>query len=137
MSWLRSLASGLRTLFQKQQVDGELDEEVSGFMEMAANEKVKQGMERKDALREVRVERGSLDVTKEVVGASAVDDVRRGPKRVLVRVAHEVPEDLLGSDDLLGWECGEQVFCMSGNSDRVSLRRLVPRFEPWSFVLAI
>jgi putative ABC transport system permease protein len=57
-------------LFQKQRLDGELDEEVSGFLEMAADEKVKQGMQRKDALREVRVERGSLDVTKEVVGAS-------------------------------------------------------------------
>jgi putative ABC transport system permease protein len=34
---------------------------------MAAEEKMKRGMSRKDALRAVRLERGSLEVTKEVV----------------------------------------------------------------------
>ena len=34
---------------------------------MEAAEKMKQGMNRKDALREVRVVRGSLEVTKEIV----------------------------------------------------------------------
>src|SRR5438552_17858362 len=34
---------------------------------MAVEEKMKQGMSRKDALRAVRLERGSLDVTKEIV----------------------------------------------------------------------
>ncbi len=67
MSLLRSMAGGLRSLFQKEQVSQELDEELSGFLEMAAEEKMKQGMSRKDALRAVRLERGSLDVTKEVV----------------------------------------------------------------------
>jgi hypothetical protein len=42
-----------------------LDEELRGFLEMAAEEK--QGMSRKDALRAARLERGSLEVTKEVV----------------------------------------------------------------------
>ena len=67
MSLLRNMASGLRSLFRKEQVDGELDEELSGFLEMAAEEMMKQGMSRKDALRAVRLERGSLDVTKEIV----------------------------------------------------------------------
>jgi len=48
----------LRSLFRKKQVKQELDEELRGFMEMAAEEKVKQGMSRKDALRAVRLERG-------------------------------------------------------------------------------
>jgi len=48
-------------------VEWELDEELRGFLEMAAEEKMKQGMSRKDALRAVRLERGSLEVTKEVV----------------------------------------------------------------------
>src|SRR5437773_8182988 len=39
----------------------------ASFLEMAAEEKVKQGVSRKDALRAVRLERGSLDVSKEVV----------------------------------------------------------------------
>src|SRR6266478_9715721 len=67
MSLLRNIASGLRSLFRKGQVSRELDEELNGFLEMAAEEKMKQGMSRKDALRAVRLERGSLDVTKEIV----------------------------------------------------------------------
>src|SRR5229473_2824033 len=67
MSLLRNIASGLRSLFQKGQVSQELDEELNGFLEMAAEEKMKQGMSRKDALRAVRLERGNLEVTREVV----------------------------------------------------------------------
>jgi len=39
MSLLRNITSGLRTLFRKEQVSQELDEELSGFLEMAAEEK--------------------------------------------------------------------------------------------------
>jgi predicted permease len=67
MSLLRSLSDGLRSLFRKERVEGELDEELRSFLEMAAEEKMKHGMSRKDALRAVRLERGSLEVTKEVV----------------------------------------------------------------------
>src|SRR5437762_11205602 len=67
MSLLRSITSGLRALFRKERVSQELDEELNGFLEMAAQEKMRQGMSRKDALRAVRLERGSLEVTKEVV----------------------------------------------------------------------
>jgi hypothetical protein len=37
----------------------DLDEELRGFLEMAAEEKMKEGMSRKDALRAVRLERGA------------------------------------------------------------------------------
>src|SRR6266478_1296874 len=67
MSLLRSLSDGLRSLFRKERVEGELDEELRSFLDMAAQEKMKEGMTRKDALRAVRLERGSLEVTKEVV----------------------------------------------------------------------
>src|SRR5215467_2940095 len=67
MSFLRSIASGLQSLFRKERVERELDEELNGFLEMAVEEKTKQGMNRKDALRAVRLERGSLDATKEQV----------------------------------------------------------------------
>ncbi len=67
MSLLRSITSGLRSLFRKEQVRQELDEELNGFLEMAADEKVKQGMSRTEALRAVRLERGNLEVTKEIV----------------------------------------------------------------------
>src|SRR5215831_18940560 len=67
MSLIRHIATGLRSLFRKEQVDLELDEELRVYQEMAAEEKVKDGMSRKDALRAVRLERGSLELTKEVV----------------------------------------------------------------------
>src|SRR5436309_11882847 len=71
MSLLRNIASGVRSLFRKEQVSHELDEELNGFLEMAAEEKIKQGMSRRDALRAVRLERGSLDVAKEGVRTSS------------------------------------------------------------------
>jgi putative ABC transport system permease protein len=67
MSVLRKISSGLRSLFRKERVEKDLDEELIGFLEMAAEEKIKQGMSRKDAFRAVRLERGNLDVTKEEV----------------------------------------------------------------------
>jgi hypothetical protein len=82
VSLLRNITSGLRSLFQKEQVDRELNEELSAYLEMEAAEKMKQGMSPKDALRAVRLERGSLEVTKEVVrsgGWESLGDVLAGP----------------------------------------------------------
>ena len=67
MSILRNIAGGLRSLFRKEQVSHELDEELNAFLEMAGEEKMKQGMSRRDALRAVCLERGNLEATKEVV----------------------------------------------------------------------
>jgi MacB-like periplasmic core domain len=67
VSLLRNIASGLRSLFRKERIEGELDEELRSFLEMAAEEKIKQGVSRKEALRAVRLERGSVEVTKEVL----------------------------------------------------------------------
>src|SRR5213082_1678790 len=67
MSLFRNFATGLRSLFRKNQVDRELDEELGAYLEMEAAEKMRQGLSREDALREVRLERGSLEVTKELV----------------------------------------------------------------------
>src|SRR5260221_7540778 len=64
MSLLRNITSGLRSLFRKDQVDRELNEELGAYLEMEAAEKMKQGMSRKDA---VRLERGGLELAEEVV----------------------------------------------------------------------
>jgi Flp pilus assembly protein TadB len=66
MSLLRSRASVLVSRFRKERVDRELDEELHGFLEMAAEE-MKQGLSRRDALKAVRFKRGSLEATKGVV----------------------------------------------------------------------
>src|SRR5438105_2441337 len=67
MFLLRNITSGLRSLFRKERVDRELDEELGAYLEMEAAEKMRQGVSRKDALREVRLECGSLEVTREIV----------------------------------------------------------------------
>src|SRR5215469_12699952 len=64
MSFLRNITSGLRSLFQKKQVDRDLNEELSAYQEMAAEEKIKDGLSRTGDLRAVRLERGSLELTK-------------------------------------------------------------------------
>ena len=58
------------SLLRKERVEGELDEELGGFLEMAAEEKMKLGMSRKEALRAVRLERGQLELAKEAVRAA-------------------------------------------------------------------
>ncbi len=75
MSLFRNIARGLRSLFRKEQVDQEFNEELSAYLEMAAEEKMKQGMNRKDALRAVRLERGSLELSKEVVRSAGWESV--------------------------------------------------------------
>jgi len=67
MSLLRTIANGLRTLFRKEQVEGELDEELRSYVNMAIEEKVQQGMSRTGAARAVRLERGSVGGAKESV----------------------------------------------------------------------
>ena len=62
MVFLRNIVTGLRSLFRKEQVDRELNEELRAYQDMATEEKIKQGMSPKDALRAVRLERGSLEV---------------------------------------------------------------------------
>ena len=44
MSLLRNITTGLRSLFRKEQVDRELDEELRAYQAMAAEEKMKDGM---------------------------------------------------------------------------------------------
>ena len=43
MSFLRNITSGLRSLFRKERVDRELDEELRAYQEMAAEEKMRDG----------------------------------------------------------------------------------------------
>ena len=75
MSLLRNLASGLRSLFRKEQVDRDLDEELRAYQEMAAEEKMKDGMSRKEALRAVRLERGSVEASKEIVRSGGWESI--------------------------------------------------------------
>src|SRR5580698_8395201 len=67
MSFTRKVTSGLRSLFQKEQVNRDLDEELRSYLEMAAEEKIRCGMSPREARRAVRLEHGHVDTTKELV----------------------------------------------------------------------
>jgi putative ABC transport system permease protein len=67
MSIWRNLTSGLRTLFHKEEVEQEMDEELRGFLDAAAEEKMRSGMSQDEALRAARVEMGSVDAVKEEI----------------------------------------------------------------------
>src|ERR1700747_1612144 len=56
MSLLRAITSGLRALFRRERAYRELDEELRGFLDMPADEKMKRGMSRKAAVRVVRLD---------------------------------------------------------------------------------
>ena len=75
MSLLRRVATGLRSLLQRERVNRELDEELRAYHEMATEEKMKEGMNRQRALRAVRLERGSLVAAKEIVRAGNWESV--------------------------------------------------------------
>jgi predicted permease len=81
MASIRKIARGLRSLFRKQQVEQELSEEIAVFAEMAAQEKMKHGLSREEALRAARLELGTVEIAREEVRSatweSFVEDLWR------------------------------------------------------------
>src|ERR1700747_3667603 len=75
MSLLRNVVTGLRTLFRREEVDRELDEELGAYLEMGAGEKMKQGMSRMEAVRAVRLERGTAEIAKEVIRSAGWESI--------------------------------------------------------------
>jgi putative ABC transport system permease protein len=67
MSLVRRIFSGVWRLLRREQAERDAEEELRGFVEMAVEEKMSEGMGRGEALRAVRLERGGLEVTKEMV----------------------------------------------------------------------
>jgi predicted permease len=81
MPLIRKLFGGLTGLFRKKEMEQQLDEELSAYMESAVEEKIQSGMSQAEALRAARAEMGSLTAVKEQVyragWESAVQDFGR------------------------------------------------------------
>jgi predicted permease len=71
MSLARQLSAGLRTIFRKDAVSRDLDDEITHYLEMATRERMRAGMSRAKAERAARVEFGGVESTKELVRGGA------------------------------------------------------------------
>jgi predicted permease len=67
MSVIRHLTSGLRTLFRRQDAELDLDDEVRHWMMLAVDERMRSGLSREEAEREVRLDVGGVGAVKEHV----------------------------------------------------------------------
>jgi predicted permease len=91
---LRQIVSGLRALFGKKRVEQELDEELREYLEMATEERMKQGMNRNAARRAVRLEQGNAENAKEAVGDASWESfiaTLRQDLRFAVRMLRKSP----------------------------------------------
>src|SRR5579864_8700189 len=75
MPVLRSLRAGVRALLRKQQVEEDLREELQGYVEAAAAEKMRAGMAPEEARRAARLELGSAEAIKEEVRSASWENV--------------------------------------------------------------
>jgi len=91
MRLFNTIGGGVRALFRKKQVEGELDEELHTYLDSAVEHKMRGGMGREEAIREARIEMGSIEARKqevrdvgwETATESLVQDVRYGVRMLL------------------------------------------------------
>ena len=67
MRVLRSLGAGMRALLRKKEIEKELEEELQGYVDAAAADKLRDGMGAEQARRTARLELGSPEAIKEEV----------------------------------------------------------------------
>ena len=78
MLLMKRFAAGIMALFQKRQLDHELDEELDGFIQAAAEAKMRGGMTRAEAMRAARIEVGSAAAVKDQVHESGWESIVDG-----------------------------------------------------------
>jgi predicted permease len=88
---LRRFLGGLKALFHRDQRNAEMDEELSGYLEAATQDRMRRGMNHTDAMRAARVEMGGAESVKQKVRASGWEsaaeflwqDIRYGMRQLL------------------------------------------------------
>src|SRR6201996_3010797 len=91
MTLLRRFLGGLKALFGRDQRNAEMDEELNGYVEAAAQERIRRGMNHADAMRAARAEMGSTESVKQKIRSSGWEsaaesmwqDVRYGIRQLL------------------------------------------------------
>src|SRR5438067_536691 len=90
MSFIK-IESFFRNLFRREEAEEQLDQEVSSYVTMLADEKIARGMSRDEAVRAAKIELGGSDQVKERVReirtgawlASLGQDLRFGGRMIL------------------------------------------------------
>ena len=67
MPFLQNFTSGIKSLFHKEQRSLEMDEELNGFLQAAAEKKMRDGLSPDQAMRAARIEMGSTETVKHKV----------------------------------------------------------------------
>jgi predicted permease len=91
MAIYRSLTSGVKALFHRERRNLEIKEELQGYLEAAADEKVRRGMTREHALRAVKSEIGTSETVRHKVWSAGWEsgveslwqDIRYGARQLL------------------------------------------------------
>ncbi len=65
MTLLRRLVAGFRGLFQTTRTEREMDDELRGYLEAAADQKMLAGLSREEAIRAAHAETGSVEAVKD------------------------------------------------------------------------
>ncbi len=94
MHWITNLMIGLKSLFQKQRVEGELDEELQSYVEASTAHKHRAGMTVEAAHRAAMIEMGSRNAVKHQVWSSRWESTLEGilkDTRVSVRMLIKSP----------------------------------------------
>ena len=78
MDWLKSLAKGIASLFQRRHVERELDEELQGYLEASVAHKQRNGMTEEEARRAASVELGSGNSVKHQIWSSRWESTIEG-----------------------------------------------------------
>jgi predicted permease len=94
MNWLRNFAKGIASLFGRQRVERELDEELQGYLEASAAHKRGNGMTEEQARRAAKAEVGSSNSVKHQIWSSRWESTVEGilqDIRVSVRTLAKSP----------------------------------------------
>ncbi len=78
MDWLKSVAKGITSLFQREHVERELDEELQDYLEASVAHKQRNGMTEEEARRAASVELGSRNSVKHQIWSSRWESTIEG-----------------------------------------------------------
>ncbi len=94
MNWLKNFAKGIASLFHREDVERELDEELQGYLEASAAHKRRDGMTEEEARRAARVELAGSNSVKHQIWSSRWESTLEGilqDVRVSVRTLLKSP----------------------------------------------